>query len=315
MMPQSEPFVLLCATVEPNSRMAQLVDSYRAACPTVAAEAGPEALALECTLATLFARGRMAHPSLPEVPDVAYVEHLARCGAPVAAGPDAVHAEDLFLACAALAGSVEAVARLRHAHRPVVAGYLRSIDTTPAFIDEVEQRLWEALLVGHDGAPPKLATYSGRGPLAGFVGVSAQRLALSGVRHDAAEGRARAGAAVEARPAAGDAELAFIKARYRDGFQDVIREALTVLDDRERMIFRMYVVDGLSVERIAKVYGVSQSTVSRWVAKARDAVTAEARRLLRERLLLSESEFESVANLMISQLDLSVSRVLGGTAR
>jgi len=90
----------------------------------------------------------------------------------------------------------------------------------------------------------------------------------------------------------------------------VIREALRVLDDRERMIFRLYVVDGLSVERIAKVYGVSQSTVSRWVAKARDGVTAEARRLLRERLLLSEAEFESVAGLMISQLDLSVSRIL-----
>ena len=295
--------------------MAQLVDSFRAAHPAAEAAVGPPALELERTLATLFARGRAAHPSLPEVPDVVYAAHLARCGAPVGAGPDAVHAEDLFLACAALAGSTEAVEKLRRTHRPVLAGYLRAIDRTPAFIDEVEQQLWESLLVGAGGAPPKLVNYTGRGPLAGFVGVSAQRLALSSVRHEAAERRARAGAAGEARPGGGDAELAFIKERYRDGFQDVIREALKVLGDRERLIFRMYVVDGLSVERIAKAYGVSQSTMSRWVGKARDAVTAEARRLLREHLLLSESEFESVARLMISQLDISVSRILGGAER
>jgi RNA polymerase sigma-70 factor (ECF subfamily) len=122
-----------------------------------------------------------------------------------------------------------------------------------------------------------------------------------------------AGLAAEGRVASGDAELSIIKRRYREGFESALREALDSLDDRERMLLRMNVVDGLSFDRIAKVYRVTQPTVSRWVARARDRVLTETRRLLRERMLLSESEFESLAGLVVSQLDLTVSHLLRGT--
>jgi hypothetical protein len=46
------------------------------------------------------------------------------------------------------------------------------------------------------------------------------------------------------------------------------------------------------------------------VARARESVRAETFRLLRERMPLSEPEFESLVGLMVSQLDLSMSRVL-----
>ena len=87
-----------------------------------------------------------------------FATHLGRCGAPVGSvAPGALHAEDLFLAAAALFGDGAAVAKLRRIHRPVLAGYLRHIDVSPAFFDEVEQRLWDAALVGSASAPPKLA--------------------------------------------------------------------------------------------------------------------------------------------------------------
>jgi hypothetical protein len=75
----------------------------------------------------------------------------------------------------------------------------------------------------------------------------------------------------------------------------------------------MHIVDGLTFDSIAKVYGVTQPTVSRWVARARDIVLTEMRRLLREQLRLPESEFDSLAGLVVSQLDVSVSRVLRRT--
>jgi RNA polymerase sigma-70 factor (ECF subfamily) len=308
----------------PTSGMGRLAAAFLAARkvkgPEAAAGAGPgvDALSvvngLEAALAGLLARGAAAHLDL-SLDGALLATHLGRCGAAVdaAAAPASIHAEDLFLAAAALFGDAAAVAKLRRVHRPVLAGYLRHIDVTPAFFDEVEQRLWDALLVGGPGAVPKLAGYSGQGALAGWVGIAAQRIALMMRRHEAAEERAADGAAIEAAALTADPELAIIKGRLRDQFQGALTRALATLDDRERMIYRMHLLDGLTVEAIGKVYAVSHSTVSRWLAKAREGVIQEAQRVLRDEMRLSPAEFNSVAALVVSQLDLSVSRLLRRT--
>lgn len=77
------------------------------------------------------------------------------------------------------------------------------------------------------------------------------------------------------------------------------------------MIYRLHVVDGLSLDRIGKIYGVAQSTVSRWMSSARDRIVAEAKRVLRDEMHIAPEEYESMARLLASQLDLSVSRLLG----
>jgi RNA polymerase sigma-70 factor, ECF subfamily len=290
--------------------VAELADAYSAArvpgaAPDVSSPA--DAPVREQTLAALCARGRSAHPQLG-VEDVVFAAHLGRCGAPIEADAE-LHAEDLFLCCAALLGDEAAVRALRASARPVIAGYLQRIDASPAFVDEVEQRLWDSALVGSAEAPPKLGSYSGKGPLAGWLGIVAQRIALMMRRSEASEERAVEGAGIEARLVAGDPELAFIKGHLRGPFRRAISEALQALDDRERMVYRMHVVDGLSLERIGKSYGVAQSTVSRWMASARDNIVAEAQRLLRDELRASSEDYESMSRLLVSQLDLSVSRL------
>lgn len=289
--------------------MAQLVDAYLAG---LGPDASPQVLApadtvvLERALATLCARGRSAHPQLA-IDDAVFAEHLARCGAPAQASD--LHADDLYLCCAALLGDEVAVRTLRATARPVLAGYVHRVDASPAFLDEVEQRLWDGALVGSVEAPPKLATYSGKGPLAGWLGIVAQRIALMMRRSEASEERAVQGAGIEAQLIAGDPELAFIKGHLRAAFQRAVSQALQSLDDRERMVYRMHIVDGLSLERIGKSYGVSQSTVSRWMAGARDGIVAETQRLLRDELRASPEDYESMSRLLVSQLDLSVSRL------
>lgn len=290
--------------------ISRLAEAYRAASSRAVKASSPAATELGPVLADLCRAGRAAHPEL-RLGDAAFVAHLARCGAPVADGEDAVQAGDLFLVCAALAGEPAAVRELRRQHRPVVAKYLRPIDVSPPFLEEVEQRLWDELLVGRRDRAPKLAGYTGAGAVAGFVGVSAQRIALGMLRNRAVEARAVAGAGRESEARA-DEELAFIKRRYREGFQRAIEGALGVLSDRERMIFRMHFVDGLTVDRIARAYGVSQSTMSRWLGEGRRRVLAEARGILRGSLRVTDSEFESIARLLVSQLDINVSRALGG---
>ena len=292
--------------------MAQLVDAHSAARTRGPSPEPPSSVdvdAQERTLAALCARGHSAHPQL-SVEDVVFAAHLGRCGAPVDAGADGIHAEDLFLCCAGLLGDEAAVRALRADHRQVLVGYLRHVDTSPAFIDEVEQRLWDSALVGSVDAPPKLASYSGKGPLAGWLGVAAQRIALMIKRHEGAGERAADAAGTEARLVAADPELAFIKGHLRGTFQRAISQALLVLGDRERMVYRMHIIDGLTVERIAKTYGVSHSTVSRWMAAARASIVAEAQRLLRDEMQASPDDYESMSRLLVSQLDLSVSRLL-----
>jgi RNA polymerase sigma-70 factor, ECF subfamily len=295
-----------------QSCMGKLADAYGAA--RGAGEdgaSGPSAAPLEEVIQALWARGRAGHPEIA-VSDTTFAAHLAVCGAAIDPG---THAEDLYLVCGGLSGDAAAIAKLRRIHRPVLAGYLRHIDGSPAFVDEVEQQVWDVLVVGGAGARPKLELYSGQGQLAGSIGIAGQRIALMIRRHEAAQERAHDGAAAEAQVIADDPELSIIKASLREKFRQAITLALGVIEDRERMVYRLYLIDGLSVEGIGKMYGVSHSTVSRWLAKARETVIAEAQRVLREDMHLSPEEFDSVAGLVVSRLDLSVSRILHGSAR
>jgi RNA polymerase sigma-70 factor (ECF subfamily) len=267
---------------------------------------------LESTIGVLHARGSAAHPDLA-VNDEAFAAHLARCRAPLDGDPASVHAEDLLLACAALSGDGRAVAKLREDYWPIVIGYARQITTAVSSLDDLAQSLWAALLVGEPARPPKLASYAGIGSLAGFVGITAQRMALRKLRREDAAARTAERAAAETNVLAGDVELDLLRRRHREDFERAIKAALDRLDNHQRMILRMRVVDGLTFERIAKAYRVSQATVSRWLERARTQTRDETRRLLRERLPLTESEFEAFLGAMADDLDLSISSVLRAT--
>jgi RNA polymerase sigma-70 factor (ECF subfamily) len=130
-------------------------------------------------------------------------------------------------------------------------------------------------------------------------------------RSEAAEDRAADRLGVEADLLAADPELAFVKHHLRDQFRGALNSGLEALPDRARMIYRLHVVDGLSLDRIGKMYGVAQSTVSRWMSAARDSIVSEAKRVLHEDMHVAPEEYESMARLLVSQLDLSVSRLFG----
>src|SRR5262245_44479986 len=178
------------------------------------------------TLVLACARGRAAHPDLV-VEDLVFAAHLGRCGAVVdERSASDLHAEDLYLCCAGLLGDERAVRALRERHRPILAAYLRTIDASPTLLEEVEQRLWDSALVGTVESPPKLASYSGKGPLAAWLGVSGQRIALMIRRNEGAERRALDTATLEAQVFAADPELAVVKQHLREPFQRAILSAL-----------------------------------------------------------------------------------------
>jgi RNA polymerase sigma-70 factor (ECF subfamily) len=158
--------------------------------------------------------------------------------------------------------------------------------------------------------PPRILGYGGRAALSSWVSVAAQRLALGLLRSEGARRRVADRAGDEPGEADLDPELAYLKARYRDDFKAALTTALAGLPERQRTVVRLHTVGGLTLARIAALLSVDESTVSGWLARARETILAETERELGRRLGMNISEVPSLARLVTSQLDVSVARLL-----
>jgi len=219
---------------------------------------------LEARLHAIVARGRQAWPGLAFDP-IHLVGRLALAvGEDVATELAELHAEDFALAIACAErreGGFAAVERL--CGEAVVAAIAR-VDRSPELRDEVCQILWQRLFVGTPDKAPRILSYAGRGPLAAWIAVAAQRIALD-LRRDAAR-MAGSDAEVEtALPGRDHPEVEYLRSRYKGEFEAAVRAALAALRDRDRLLLRLTAVSGLSHEQIAAIYGVNQSTVSRYI--------------------------------------------------
>jgi len=225
-------------------------------------------------------------------------------------GAIAEHLGDLHLAFAAGRGDPGAIRRFDEQALSAVGAAVRKVDASPAFAEEVRQVLRVRLLVAEDGGPPRIHAYRGGGPLAGWVSVAAVRTALNLKRAErpAVPVDEQMGELVAREP---DPELRHMKGLYRAEHTQALKEALAGLSGRSRALLRLHFVDGVRLARIGALYGVHESTVSRWVSAAVKEVGDETRRRLRERLGLSAGSAESVARMVGSQLELSLSRLLG----
>ena len=256
----------------------------------------------------LLAAGRAAWPEIDLARErfAAYLGGLGRDGP-----PDEERGPELYLVCACLAGDGQALAAFDRRYLAQLAGFLHRIDASAPFVEEVRQILRVRLLVDDGERAPRLADYTGRGALASWLRVVAIRAALDLKRAridrpcDDAEIEALAGA-----PARQDPEMDYIRTRYAAEFRAAIGTAMTELEPRERTLLRLGLVDGLTADQIAGVYGVHRVTVARWLAAAREHLAGRCQRRLEERLHLGPTELRSLLGLVRSQLDLSVRRLL-----
>jgi RNA polymerase sigma-70 factor (ECF subfamily) len=258
----------------------------------------------------LFDEGRRAWPGI-DLPLPVFAEHLAGnagsregdAGEADPPPPEGTHAADLYLASACAARVRGAVDAFEHAHIRSVDRYLARMQPSAAFVDEVRQVVREKLFVGKDGAPPKIAEYAGQGALAGWVRVVAIRAALDLNKRDAA---AEEPARTLDEPVTGDPEIDYVKQRYRQAFNDALRDAVAALPREQRELLRVHFIEGRTLEELAAEAGVHRATIARRLAAAREAAAGEALRLLRARLDVSEAELASLAGILRSQLHLSL---------
>ncbi len=271
---------------------------------------------LEVQLQCAWEAGRDPWPQL-SLPANTFIRHLAQRlpqgseGRPLMQWLDQLVLADLYLACACIHEVPAAIPLLESHYLAKLPALLGHLNMPTVVLDDVCQLVRIHLLMGSQGTGPHLAEYTGRGALLSWIRVMALRMALrqsTSIRQAPAENVL---AVLEAMPAPGaDTELYLIKHRYRPEFRHALCEAFASLSAEQRYQLRLHFVERLSMTEMSTLFRVNQSTVSRWLKSARQAVHVETKRLVRERLGLSTNEFTSLMRAIESDFGLSLSEVL-----
>lgn len=264
---------------------------------------------------SLAASARAAWPTVSVSSEAfaARLEQLTRAGQAL---PEAAHAADAYLAFACAEGDAAAISAFDSDYLSRVPSMVSRIDSSPVLADEVQQILRERLLVS-SGAPAKIAAYGGRGSLLGWLKVAAVRCALElhRARQREASGPLESTDIAADALIASDPELEYLHGKYTTEFKEAFAEALLGLDAKQRTVLQLYLADGLNIDKIAKLYAVHRATVARWIADTREVLYQRTSDLLRLRLNITETEFQSIVRLVQSQLDVSVRRLLSEAAQ
>jgi RNA polymerase sigma-70 factor (ECF subfamily) len=253
-------------------------------------------------VASAFAVAAAAWPDVPlarEVFDAAVrdlsIDELAK-----------LRTADLYLALACAQGAPAALAVFDRDLVGVIERAVTAAGATPAETAELVQIVRVRLLVAKTpDAPAAIAGFSGRSSLASWVKVVATREAARLLAHDRRE-QPTDDLAIADQAAEADPRLEHLKRTYREEFRAAFAAAVDALTDRERLLLRQHVLDGLGIDQLAPLYNVHRATAARWVAAAQRAVIERTHQAMRDRLRIPHEELQSILRLIQSQLDISL---------
>jgi RNA polymerase sigma-70 factor (ECF subfamily) len=270
---------------------------------------------MEPVWSVLVERGRGAWPNINIAAETfaQYVTERLEPGEGATEAAD-LHVEDLYLACGCTLGIKEAVRALDERFLSQVGTFLSRIDRSSTFIDDVRQKLREKLLLAHESdGKPRIASYSGRGALSSWMQVAAIRAALNLRRDQKAPKGTTSFEDNDSDEALllPDPELRLLQRRHRDDFRAAFAQAVAALDVESRQLLRWHFLDGLSLTQIGTLRKVDKSTVSRWLAAARQQLFDETQRHLQQQLQVPASDVASLMRVVRHELDdVSLERLL-----
>jgi len=279
------------AGLDPQRRAAVIAD------PALA-----EAVALAC------ARARAAWPHVA-LADDRFATYLAARLPPEVPASQALaqmHVADLRLACACAVGDSDAL-------RAFEATYFGDVELalgrerSAARADELKSTLRERLYLPREGAAPRLASYSGRASLRTWM-----RVTITNAIRDLRDAEARRATPADAdddpiaalADTAPDPEMQHWKARYRVEFERAFHDAVVALPPRARRMLHASLVEGASIDVLARRHHVHRATAARWLEEARATLRALTRKHVCARLRLSPVEYDSAARHVRSQVEL-----------
>ena len=261
-------------------------------------------------LRAAVARARAVWPTL-SLGEEAFIAHLASIldGQPADAW-SRLHLSDLYLARACAEGDPRALSLFEATMWAEIDASLARARLPADKRDDVMQNLRLALFVGSQDGPGKIAQYRGQSDLRRWLQAAALRDAFRLIRKARREltldDVALASVAILDR----DPGLARLKESCRVELKRAFAAALAGLPRQERILLRQYHLDRLTVDDLASLYQVHRGTVSRRVARARQALTDAILGELGQRLALAADELQSVLRLVRSEVDVSLDRLL-----
>jgi RNA polymerase sigma-70 factor (ECF subfamily) len=258
--------------------------------------------------------GRAAHSNINLTTDV-FIHRVAASNVDIDKLAS-LHAADLYLCCACAAQQPQALAAFDKSFLSQIDRFLARMNQNAAFVDEVRQMVREKLFVAAPGKRPKIAEYSGHGALTNWLRVIATRTAVDLLRQRGELLHDRGQSPNELADGPGpDAELGYIKERYRQQFKEALQASVAALSGEQQNLLRMHFLDGVTLEDLAVFFRVHRSTIVRRIAAARELMIDEVRRTICDRLTIESTEFESLLGLLRSRLDLSLPTLLTGVAQ
>jgi RNA polymerase sigma-70 factor (ECF subfamily) len=228
--------------------------------------------------------------------------------------------EDLAAALAAAPAGDLAIAAMCEAQEPTahasfddvlseVTAAGNATRASPDLIDEVKQILRVQLLVSREGKLPGISGYKGKGPLRGWVRITATREIIRHLKKKKREQPIEP-SLEDALGTASDPMLSQLKAEYRTEFATSLREAIESLSAEDRTLLRQSIVEQLSIDAIGAAFGVHRATAARWLSRARANLVTQTRAKLAARLAMPVEQIDSVIRLVQSRLDASMVRYL-----
>jgi RNA polymerase sigma-70 factor (ECF subfamily) len=268
-------------------------------------------VALDAILDQVMSEGRGAFPDVPLSRDVVAAQVarlLPELTEDTALLPE--RAAEVYFAAGLALGDRSAIAVLERDWLPSAVRSASHLLTATVRADDLRQTIRAKVLLAEGGEPPRIATFAGLGPLAGWLQVVAVRAALSARRERREPVSEEDDDLLWIASPNDDPELDYLRAKCKREFKEAFHEALASLTTDDRNLLRLHLVEGLSIDEIAPMFQIHRATAARRLIRAREATYEATRAALVSRLGLSESECTSIMGLVMSQLDISLMRAL-----
>jgi RNA polymerase sigma-70 factor (ECF subfamily) len=210
---------------------------------------------------------------------------------------------DLLIVFACLERLPGAVDQFLSAFGPALAQQIRSIESRAEVSDEMLQELLARIfLPASPDGQPRIAAYSGRGPLRVWLKLAARRLALNARRNsDRLQLSESAGDRALSRITL-DMEMSFIRGQYEFPFREAIRSGFKRLQPDQRTVLRLHYREGLSSSGLAIALRTSRPTAHRRLAAAREALVTHVRDELQRQLRVGPEKLEGLLELLSTNM-------------
>lgn len=248
-------------------------------------------------------------------------------GAEVSKFIDELQADDLCLIVACERGDERAWSELVERFKPTVRSAARSASSNEDAAEDLAQSIWAELYglrTRSDGKPAsKLAYYSGRGSLAGWLRAVVAQLAVDVFRKQSKLVQAEEDAdlerlAQEVQVAEGQPALAGMQNpedamsnRFaRSEMQQALSRSVQELSAEDRLLVKLYYFDNLRLREAGAVLGVHEATASRRLTRIQSDLRKRVSEILVGERGWTKAEAERSFSEVGQQLDTDVEAIL-----